>query len=512
MAGPADPELFRPALIILGAAGGVIPIFHRLRISPLLGFILVGIAVGPFGLGRLAEYVPPLRWVTITDPGGIAPFGELGIVTLMFMIGLELSWPRLLVMRRLVFGFGACQVVACSVALGGIGLSLGWPPGAAILSGLALAMSSTAVVVQVLAAGKRMGAPVGRASLAVLLFQDLAAVPVLFAIGVLGQGAEAASAGWPAVLKVVGEAVLGIVVAVVAGRLALQPLLRSVARTRSPELFMAACLLVILGTGFGTALAGLSMAMGALIAGLLLAETEYRREIEVTIEPFKGLLLGVFLISVGMGLDLPRIVADPLPVLAGALLLLAVKFGLIALLGRGFGLSWITGVRTAMLLAPGGEFGFVILGAALAAGLIPPAEDGFVLILAAVTMAAIPALAALGDRIGRAHAVSVAAPEPVPSDLTPRVILAGYGRVGETVAALLDTHKIPYVAIDNDAVRVAELRKAGLPVFWGDVTRVEMLRNLNLDRARALVVTMSDHAAADRLVSTARAERDDLRI
>jgi CPA2 family monovalent cation:H+ antiporter-2 len=279
---------------------------------------------------------------------------------------------------------------------------------------------------------------------------------------------------------------------------------------------MAACLLVILGTGLVTAKAGLSMAMGALIAGLLLAETEYRRQVEVTIEPFKGLLLGVFLIWVGMGLDIMRIAADPLPVVALSVCLVVLKGGLVFGLNRLFGLKPVTSLHAALLLAPGGEFGFVILGAGLAGHLISPADGSYALILAAVTMAAIPPLDQLGRHIAarfvKLPAAELHPPTNIPVADAPRVILAGFGRVGETVAALLDVHKIPYVAIDNDAVHVGRLRAAGKPVFWGDITRVEMLRNLHLGVARALVVTMSDHGATDRLVAAARGESAGLLI
>ena len=255
-------------------------------------------------------------------------------------------------------------------------------------------MSSTAVVVQVLSHEKRLGGPVGRASLAVLLLQDIAAVPVLFVIGVFGAGGGALT--WAIVQAVV--VVLGLIVA---GRLVLRPLFRSVARTGSPELFVAACLLVILATGLATAEVGLPMELGSLIAGLLLAETEFRRQIEVTIDPFKGLLLGVFLISVGMSLDLAGIVADAPRVVLGGVVLVAVKLAIIACLARAFGLRWLTGLQAGLLLGPGGEFGFVILGLAHAEGLIGADVVRFPLVVAAATMACIPLLSTLGRRMSR---------------------------------------------------------------------------------------------------------------
>ena len=307
--------------------------------------------------------------------------------------------------------------------------------------------------------------------------------------------------------------VLGLIVA---GRLVLRPLFRSVARTGSPELFVAACLLVILATGLATAMVDLPMELGSLIAGLLLAETEFRRQIEVTIEPFKGLLVGVFLISVGMSLDLADIAADAPRVVLGCVGLVALKLAIIAWLAHGFGLRWLTGLQAGLLLAPGGEFGFVILGLARAEGLISADVARLPLVLAAVTMACIPLLSSFGRRIAHSAPVAPAIdPEllaPTADDASPRVIIAGFGRVGETVASLLDKHGVAYVAVDRDADRVAEQRKLRQSVYWGDITQVELLHRLHVETARALVVTMGDHAASDRLVATARGARPDLLI
>ena len=487
----------------------MIPLFHRLRLSPVLGFMLVGVAVGPFGLAMLSDQVPLLGAITLNRPESIAPIAELGISMMMFMIGLELSLERLRVMRRLVFGFGLLQFVLCAAAIGAIAYALGAPPVLAVVIGPALSMSSTAVVVQVLSHEKRLGGPVGRATLPVLLFQDIAAVPVLFVIGV-------ADAVGNALASAIVQAVLVVFGVIVAGRLVLRPLFHSVARTGSSELFVAACLLVILATGLATAVVGLPMELGSLIAGLLLAETEFRRQIEVTIDPFKGLLLGVFLISVGMSLDLADIAADAPRVVLGGIVLVAVKLAIIACLARSFGVRWLTGVQAGLLLAPGGEFGFVILGLARAEGLIGADVARFPLVLAAATMACIPLLSALGQRMSRGARV-VPAIDPAllsvpPDDTLPRVIIAGFGRVGETVASLLDKHRVAYVAVDSDTDRVAAQRNLRRPVYWGDITQTALLHRLHVETAHALVVTMGDHAASDRLVAAARSARPDLLI
>jgi CPA2 family monovalent cation:H+ antiporter-2 len=510
----ASHGAMREAVIILGAAAVVIPLFHRIKVSPILGFMLVGLLVGPFGLGALAGRLPVLAWFTITDQEAIAPVAELGVVLLLFMIGLELSFERILVMRRLVFGFGSLQVLLCTAAITGLAVLAGAAPKQAVVLGLALAMSSTAVVAQVLAEEKRMTSLVGRASFAVLLFQDLAVVPVMFALNLLG-GDEAQ--GPMALGLVVGQALAAIVGLVVLGRLVLRPLFRGVARTNSPELFMAACLLVVLATGMAAEMAGLSMALGALIAGLLLAETEYRRQIEVTVEPFKGLLLGVFLISVGLNLDIGRVLAHPVAIIGAAVALVALKAAIIAGLGRAFRLRTAVAGPAGLLLGAGGEFGFIILGLGGTLGIIEPEAAGFAYILAALTMAAIPLLSVLGTVAFPAKPVAID-PALLPPEAgdgghdAPPVIIAGFGRFGQTVGALLDTHKVGYIALDLDARRVARARREGRPVYYGDMSQAALLHRVGLDAARALVVTVEDRAMADGIVREARAARPDLLI
>jgi monovalent cation:H+ antiporter-2, CPA2 family len=507
MASPVTPSDFKEVLIILGAAGVVVPLVQRLRVSPVLGFLLVGIAVGPSGLGALTGRIPWLDAVAITDAAAIGPIADLGVVMLLFMIGLELSLERLLLMRRMVFGLGSLQVILSAAGVAAAAMALGQPPTAAVTLGLVLAMSSTAVVVQVLSMERRLASAAGRTSIAILLLQDLAVVPVLFGVEVLGTG--------PAAFGIaIGQAAVVVLAVIVAGRLSLRPLFRSVARTRSPELFMAACLLVVLGTGVATAAAGLSMTMGALIAGLLLAETEYRRQIEATVEPFKGLLIGVFLVSIGMSLDLARIAAQPLAILAAALVLIGGKLILTAALARAFGVPWSTGLQAGLLLGPSGEFSFVILAPAAALGLLSRDTSDFALILTALTMAAIPLLSTVGRRLASSRVVRpVVDPAALPGpEAMPRVVVAGFGRVGQVVAAMLEVHRVPYLAVDSDADEVARQRAKGKPVYYGDVTNAELVRHLQLDTARALVVTMNDRSAVDELVAAAKRERKDLLI
>jgi monovalent cation:H+ antiporter-2, CPA2 family len=513
MAAAIDPAAFKETLIVLGAASVVIPVFHRLKLSPLLGFILVGVLVGPFGLGALSAQAPWLSFVTITEPKSIALVAELGIVFLLFMIGLELSFERLKMMRRLVFGLGPLQMLTCTAAIAAAGLAFGLNANVALVMGLALAVSSTAMIVQVLADAKKLTAPVGRASFGVLLFQDLAVAPILFAVAVLGQSESGAGLG--AFGLAMGQAALAIIAIVLAGRLLLRPLFRQVARTQSPELFMAACLLVIVVAGLAAAGAGLSMALGALIAGVLLAETEYRRQIEVLIEPFKGLLLGVFLISVGMSINAARIVAEPALILGGAFALIVVKGALIYGLIRAFNLKHAVAARSALLLAPGSEFTFVILGSAAALGVLPAPVSEIGLLIAAITMALIPLFWTLSARLEPARTAVAAADAPsAPQQdaAAPSVVIVGFGRVGRVIADLLEAHQIAYLAIDSNADVVAAARKAGRPVYFGNVQQPAFLKNCKVDVARALVVTMDAQKITAEVVKAARDLSPDLII
>lgn len=504
---------YKEAIIFLVTAGVVVPLFHRLRISPVLGFIGAGALLGPFGLGRFAEAAPWLSIFTIGNRSEIAHLAEFGVIFLMFMIGVELSWERLRILRRLVFGLGSIQVLASSAVIGAILFWLDVPLAASVIVGLALALSSTAVVLPVLAEQKRLNTPAGRASFAVLLFQDLAVAPMLFAIAVLGRS-DGANMG-AALALALGQAAVALVLIVVAGRLALRPLFQLVARTRSPELFMAACLLVIVATALTAAASGLSMTLGAFVAGLLLAETEYRRAIEATIDPFKGLLLGVFFVSVGMNLDPAQLMAAPTTIIGLSLGLILVKGAVILGAARFLRLSRGTALEAALLLGPGGEFAFVLIGGALAGGLVPEGLGQAALIVTTVTMIAIPGLAGLARRLGKRMSTTQlgrARAEPVPDKQQNRVIIAGYGRVGRLVGEMLARHKIPYLALDADAARVSEHRRLGNPVYFGDSSNPELLRRCDIANARALVVTLDNPRAVEAVVEAARAERRDITI
>lgn len=500
-----SPGDYKDLVLFLATAGVVVPLFRRWRISPILGFLGAGVVLGPFGLGSLSGTVGWLDYFTVENPEEIAQLAELGVVFLMFTIGLELSWERLRLMRRYVFGLGAAQVALSIAAIAGVAMALGQSALSAAAVGAALALSSTAIVMPGLVDNKRQHSLAGRATFSVLLFQDLAVAPILVTLAILGgREAEALS---PRLLLTFAPAALGVLALLAAGRWLLRPMLRSVARAKSEELFMAACLLVVIGAGLVSALTGLSMAIGAFIAGLLLAETEYRHEVEVTIEPFKGLLLGLFFLSVGIGLDLSLLAAAPVFVLGMALGIIVLTGGVVYGLARLFGLPRMAALEAGLLLAGGGEFAFVILSSAMDAGIVGHALGQSVLVAATLSMICIPLLAGLGARLaGRRPETTEAPIEAAPDDLPrgPQVLIVGYGRVGRLVGEMLNRHAIPWVAAERDHKLVEAGRREGQAIYYGDAARPEFLRRCGLAEALALVVTMDNTEGAEAVVGLAR--------
>jgi CPA2 family monovalent cation:H+ antiporter-2 len=504
---------YREFLIILGAAGLVVPLFLRLGISSVLGFLLVGLLLNPDVLGRLTSAIPALDALVITNSDAIASLGELGIVFLLFLVGLEVSFERLKTMRRLVFGLGGLQVIVTTATIAAVLQALGFEADEAIIIGAATSLSSTAIVVQILSDEKRMGSQAGRVSFSVLLFQDLAVIPLLLLVSILGG--ETKGPVFLGIVIALAEALLAILVIVIVGRYALRPLLRLVASANSSDLFMAAALLIAVGAGAAARFAGLSMVLGAFIAGLLLAETEYRRAVEAVIEPFKGLLLGAFFLLVGLSIDLEGIISDPMPILGAAVGLIAGKAALFYVLARLMRVSHSAAFEAALLLGPAGEFAFVILGAAATAGVLSDSLYRQELVVVSGTMLALPLLAQLGRHMARRMKTVPPDLEVLarpPDDHEPRVIVAGFGRVGRLVATMLAEHKIPYIAIDSDAALVARSRRDGFPVYYGDASNAEFLRKFGLAEARAVAVTMDNPARVDDVTRVARAHRSDLKI
>ncbi|HTH28422.1 MAG TPA: cation:proton antiporter [Sphingobium sp.] len=488
MASELTESGFRDALVILGAAGLVIPTFARFRVSPVIGFILVGLAVGPSGLGALVHEMPALRWITITDPAGIAPFAEFGIVLLLFSIGLELSFARLWSMRRLVFGIGPAELFGCGLIIA-LGLYLaGERLTGAIGIGIALALSSTALILPMV--GTRT--PIGRAAFAMLLFEDIALVPIIFALGAMAPFVQ--DAGWSGFANTIILGLVTIAAMLVAGRYLLPPMFSQAARTKSPEVFLAASLLVVMLASLATSIAGLSAIVGALVAGMLIAETPYRGEVELVTAPFKGLALGVFLITVGMQIDVQQI-APMWPQLMGATLaVLLVKAVLTALLLNATGARRAVALEAGVLMSSPSETTLIVLGAATTAQLIAPDTAAFWQTATAIGLTITPLLARVGHDVARRielRGADVGVPDET-TETPPTAVILGFGRVGRMVADMLKTHNQPYVAVESDIDIVTEARRDGYIVMFGDAARPEQLDRLRLGHARALILTMDD--------------------
>lgn len=499
---------FRELVVFLVAAGIVVPVFHRLRVSPVLGFLLVGLAIGPYGLARFADLLPVLQYITIREIEGVRLIAEFGVMFLLFTIGLDLSLDRLWQLRRLVFGLGLAQLLLTGTAIAVIATVFGNALPAAIVLGSCLALSSTAIVMQLLLETRRSATPVGRTSFAILLLQDLAVVPILLLVGFLAA-AQQGNGDNARLLIHLGETLLGAAAAlggiVLFGRFLLAPLYRMVGAAKSPELFMALTLLVVIAMAAITGLVGLSMALGAFLAGLLLSESEYRHAVDVSIEPFKGLLLGLFFLSVGMGIDL-RVATDSAAwLLLSVIGLFAIKGSIIGVLALLFRRGRTVALEMALLLGQGGEFAFVVLGMAERLGLIELQVSQFMLLVVSLSMALTPLTAWLARRMARKTEHHDAQRDHGVTDgettLEGHVLICGFGRVGQMVGRLLDAEQIAWAALDYDSTTVARERSAGHPVHYGDASRSEMLQRLNAVKAQAVVVTLDDPAAAGRLVA-----------
>ncbi len=501
-------------LIFLVVAGVIVPVFYRVRVGTVLAFLIAGVALGPGGLGSLVNEAPWLRHVTFASEERVTPFAELGVMFLLFTIGLELSFTRLWAMRKLVFGAGATEVVAATVVIAAVAAAFGVRPSAAIVFGLGLALSSTAIVLQLLSADRRLGTEVGRAVLGILLMQDLMVVPGVILITIIGD--EGASITL-SLLRGIGLAVVVVLFILVLGRFLLRPLVRLAASTGSREIVLAIAILVAIGAAVITSAAGLSAALGALLAGILLGSGEYRHQVEIDIEPFKGLLLGLFFMSVGMGIDVAFFGQEFFRILAGVALLLVVKAVLVFGVARLFAISRHASVESALLLAGAGEFAFVLFTLARQEALMTSADLRFVTTVAALSMMLTPALGALGWRLeGRVFRSAQKRKDPIATDeeaaLSNHVILGGYGRIGEMVAFALEATAIPYVALDLNARRASTARKAGKPVHFGDASRQEMLERVGAARAKAFVLTSDLSAEIDRTVAVIKQAWPEARI
>lgn len=505
--------VYSDALVLLGTAGVVIPLVRRFGFNPVLGYLGAGAILGPFGLGLFIDKFPFLYWFTVVDPGNVSGLANLGVVFLLFLIGMELSYDRLKAMRRLIFGLGSLQILLSTVAIALVAGFAGSKAPVALILGACLALSSTAIVIEILSRQKRLNTSAGRASFAVLLAQDLAVAPLLLFISIFGAGNSGSVAATLAFTLANAAIALGVIVVV--GRVVMRPLFRMVASVGMSDLFVATTLFVIVGTGVAAAVAGFSMALGAFVAGLLLAETEFRKAIETAIDPFKGLLLGLFFFTVGMNIDFRQIVRDPVWLIAGAAGLIAVKSAILILLGRIYRLSWPAAIEVGLLLGPGGEFAFVAMGMAAASGLIDANVSSFAIALTTLTMILTPAL----SQVARRLAPMVRQDKPLDPELTVapsggrgHAIVVGHGRVGQVVCAMLDRHQFKYVAVDHDAAAVPEQRRRGRTVFYGDATNPEFLKSCGLTEAAAVIVTIHETDSIDEIVAQVRALRKEMPI
>ena len=509
MEGHFSTSGFSDALVILGAAGIVIPAFARIRISPIIGFILIGMLVGPGGLGALTTAHPWLHYVTISDLHRIEPFAELGIVLLLFSIGLELSFRRLWGMKGLVFGAGAAELLAsAAIITGGLYLT-GQALSGAVALGLALALSSTAIVIPLVGTHS----PVGRSSLAMLLFEDLALVPIVFLLGALAPVAGGAQVGSLLTTLAVGGATA--VAMLFLGRLLLPRLFAQAARTKSPELFLSACLLIVILASLVTSAIGFSAVLGALIAGIVIAETEYRGEVEVITAPFRGLGLGIFLITVGMGVDFRMVLADWQTLLAALVGVLVVKALVTALLLRLGGVRTAVAAETGVLMASPSETTLIVLGSATAAQLISRDDAAFWQVVTAAGLTLTPLLAKVGKVAGSRFAGRSMAKQmdaSLEATALGQVILLGFGRVGRMVADMLQAHGKDYLAIDSDSDAVAASREEGYDVLFGDVARPELIERMRERQPAAFILTMDNPVLVNRLARQLRRLFPDLPI
>jgi len=485
-----DASFLSETLIFLIAAVVVAPVFQRLRSSLVLGYLVAGVMIGPGILGL------------ISGSKQVHNIAELGVVFLLFTIGLELSVDRLKVIRNQIFGVGTAQVVVTSVVIASIAWSVGFTLPTAVIIGGGLALSSTAVVLQLLSERGELASRRGRLTFAILLLQDLAVVPLLALVPAFaGQGDDTVTA----LLWTLGKALLLLAGVAVFGRFVVRPLFRAVAVGRSSELFAAVTLAVLLGMAWLTGTFGLSLAIGGFLAGLLLAETEYRHQVVADIQPFRGLLLGLFFMTVGISLDLGIIIENTLLVLGLLAGLIVLKTLITMVLCRISGVSIAMSLNTAMVLSQAGEFGFVLFALAGGFGLLEAREATILGAVIALSMALTPGLAWLGNRLNKRLEAQFAERQEdmraESADLKDHVIIAGFGRVGQSVVKTLTAAGIPYAAVEFEPTRVAEARAQGLSVHYGDASRVDVLEALGADRARAAVIILDNATAAERVVN-----------
>jgi len=495
-----DHSLLFNAFIYLLAAVLAVPVSKRMGFGAVLGYLLAGVAIGPWGLALIREAEDILH------------FAEFGVVLLLFAIGLELNPRRLWAMRKPIFGLGAAQVTITAVLLSGIGIAFGLDGSVAVVAAMGLSLSSTAMALQLLTERNLLPTPAGHSGFSILLFQDMAVIPMLAVIPLLGVSA-ADEAGnqfdWLALLQAVGV----IVLIIVGGRFALRPVLRLVAATELREVFTAFSLLLVIATALLMQAVGMSMALGAFLAGVLLAESEYRHALESDIEPFKGLLLGLFFIAVGMSIDFGILLRDPLLIAGLALGLVAVKSIILYALGRFYGLPASQLPMFALVLSQGGEFAFVLFGVAQTFAVFPTSITDTLIVTVALSMLTTPLLMVLNDKfIAPRLDHTPAPPMDEMEDQGHPVIIAGFGRFGQIVGRLLHANGIDATVLEHDPDHIETLRRFRFKVFYGDACRLDLLRAAGADSARILVIAIDGREGISRLAELVRENFPHLKV
>ncbi len=489
------PAWLLNSLIYLAAAVIVVPLSKALGLGAIIGYLVAGVAIGPWGLGLVKDVVSILH------------FAEFGVVLMLFIVGLELEPKRLWKLRQPIFGWGTAQVLLCTLALFGVALAFGIAWKTALVAALGLSLSSTAIALQVMNERAMLPTTTGQKSLSILLFQDIAAIPMLALIPLFGvvaaKSANTAMSPWLRAAMIVGV----IVAVIFGGRVLVRPALRWIARSRTPEIFTAASLLLVVAIAALMQTIGLSMALGAFLAGVLLADSEYRHELETDLEPFKGLLLGLFFIAVGMSIDFGALRQAPLMVAAIVVIFLIVKGAVIFGLARAMGVSFQDRPVFTLLLAQGGEFAFVVFQAAAGAAVFPPETSSILVGAVALSMLVSPLLLVALDKfvLPRFANCNTKKRDEIAEAQEAPVVIAGFGRYGQIVARLLMANKIPVTILDHDTQRIESAQAFGYRVFYGDATRLELLRIAGAARARVLVVAVDTVDAANAIVDHARA-------
>lgn len=486
-----------PIVVLLAAAVVAVPLFKRLGLGSVLGYLAAGLAIGPFGIGLFS------------DPQAILHVAELGVVMFLFVIGLEMQPSRLWAMRGEIFGHGLAQVGSAIILLTFVGLALGYPVAVSFVAGTGFVLTSTAIAMQMLDERNALGQPRGRRVVAILLLEDLAIVPLLALVAFLAPGGEAVSTADRFIAIAIGlGAILGLIVA---GRYLLDPMFRLLGRTKAREVMTAAALLVVLGSALLMQLAGLSMAMGAFLAGVLLSESSFRHQLEADVEPFRGVLLGLFFLGVGMALDLDIVAANAGLIAISVAAYMTLKMIAIYVVARMFRHERGEAIERAVLMAQGGEFAFVLYAAAVGVGIIDAEANAILTAIIIVSMVLTPIMVILHDRFLPKVAPSIEGLE-IPHDLRASVLLIGFGRFGQIVSQPLIAQNCSLSLIDTDTIAIREAEAFGFKIYYGDGTRLDILHAAGAHAAKLIVVAVDDRDTSNRIVELIRAEFPNTRL